>query len=108
MATMTWDSTDSPDIDGMTVGILGGTGDQGRGLAYRFARAGLNVVIGSRTLERATRAATELAAMPGITGTVSGAANVDCGRASDIVIVAVPWDGHAETLSFVRESLAGK
>lgn len=99
---------DAGRADGLTVGILGGTGDQGRGLAYRFARAGLRVIIGSRTPERAVTAAAELAAMPAVTGALTGAANADCARASDVVIVAVPWDGHAETLSTLREPLTGK
>ena len=49
------------DVQGLTVGVLGGTGDQGRGLAYRFGRAGLNVLIGSRDAERAAVAAAGLA-----------------------------------------------
>jgi len=97
-----------PEIGGLTIGILGGTGDQGRGLAYRFARAGLRVVIGSRTPERATTAAAELATMPGVTGQVSGAANAECARGADVVIVAVPWDGHGETLQSLRDALSGK
>ena len=109
---MTWDPSTLPEIDGLTMGILGGTGDQGRGLAYRFARAGLRVIIGSRTVERAVAAAADLAAMPGAEGAdlgaIGGAANEDCARSSDVVIVAVPWDGHAETLSCVRDGLAGK
>jgi NADPH-dependent F420 reductase len=90
------------------IGILGGTGDQGRGLAYRFARAGLRVVIGSRTPDRAASAAAEIASMPGVTGQVEGRGNAECARSADIVIVAVPWDGHAETLSTLRAPLAGK
>lgn len=97
-----------PEIDGLTIGILGGTGDQGRGLAYRFARAGLRVIIGSRTSERANAAAAELSALPGVKVPITGTANPDCSRAADVVIVAVPWDGHAETLSSLREQLAGK
>src|SRR5262245_5805230 len=94
--------------DPTTIGILGGTGDQGRGLGYRFARAGLRVVIGSRTLERAAGVAAEIAAMPGVTGQVIGLGNAECARSADIVIVAVPWDGHAETLSALREPLGNK
>jgi hypothetical protein len=91
-----------PDVSGMTVGVLGGTGDQGRGLAYRLARAGQSVVIGSRDAARAEAAAAELS------GGVSGAENEECARRSDIVIVAVPWEGHAKTLEALREPLAGK
>ncbi|MFV2121549.1 NAD(P)-binding domain-containing protein, partial [Streptomyces sp. Act-28] len=47
------DPWDLPDVSGLVVGVLGGTGDQGRGLAYRLARAGQKVIIGSRAAERA-------------------------------------------------------
>jgi NADPH-dependent F420 reductase len=96
------DPWDLPDVSGLTVGVLGGTGDQGRGLAYRLARAGQRVVVGSRAEERARQAADELG------HGVVGAANADCARASDIVIVAVPWDGHARTLESLRDELEGK
>ncbi len=91
-----------PDISALTVGVLGGTGDQGRGLAYRLALAGQKVVIGSRSAERAQAAADELGL------SVEGADNAECARRSDIVIIAVPWDGHAKTLESLREPLAGK
>ncbi len=96
------DPWDLPDVSGLVVGVLGGTGDQGRGLAYRLARAGQQVIIGSRAAERAEAAAAEIGAG------VRGAANDECARRSDVVIVAVPWDGHAATLEGLREELAGK
>jgi 8-hydroxy-5-deazaflavin:NADPH oxidoreductase len=96
------DPWDLPDVSGLTVGVLGGTGDQGRGLAYRLARAGQRVVIGSRAAERAQQAAGELGLG------VEGADNAECARRSDVVIVAVPWDGHARTLESLREELRGK
>ncbi len=105
---MTTDRKSLPDVSGLTVGILGGTGEQGRGLAYRFARAGQGVVIGSRSVERGAATAAEIMAMPGVTGQVSGLGNVDAAAASDIVIVAVPWDGHAEAIAAVRDPLVGK
>ncbi|WP_035862025.1 NADPH-dependent F420 reductase [Kitasatospora cheerisanensis] len=91
-----------PDVSDLVVGVLGGTGDQGRGLAYRLAKAGQQVVIGSRSAERAEDCATELGLG------VRGADNARCARESDVVIVAVPWDGHAETLTSLRAELAGK
>jgi NADPH-dependent F420 reductase len=91
-----------PDVSGLVVGVLGGTGDQGRGLAYRLARAGQRVVIGSRAAERARAAAEELG------HGVEGAGNAECARRSDVVIVAVPWEGHAGTLEALRDDLAGK
>lgn len=89
-----------------TIGILGGTGPQGRGLAYRFAAAGLTVVIGSRKADRAETAAEELSAQAG--ARVSGASNEDCARRSDVVLVVVPFEGHGELLLSLREQLAGK
>ncbi|MFF8292554.1 NADPH-dependent F420 reductase [Streptomyces sp. NPDC016309] len=99
---MTTDPYDLPDVSGLVVGVLGGTGDQGRGLAYRLARAGQKVIIGSRAAERARAAAAELGRG------VEGADNAECARRSDIVIIAVPWDGHAATLTALREELSGK
>ncbi|WP_211125995.1 NADPH-dependent F420 reductase [Streptomyces yatensis] len=99
------DPWDLPDVSGLTVGVLGGTGDQGRGLAYRLARAGQKVIIGSRAAERAQTAARELG---GAELGIEGADNAECSRRSDIVIVAVPWDGHAKTLESLREELSGK
>lgn len=96
------DPWDLPDVSGLVIGVLGGTGDQGRGLAYRFARAGQKVIIGSRAAERAQAAAEELG------NGVEGADNAECARRSDVVIVAVPWDGHAKTLESLRTELAGK
>jgi NADPH-dependent F420 reductase len=108
MATMTFDWKSLPDVAGLTVGILGGTGEQGRGLAYRLARVGQRIIIGSRSAERATAAAAEIAAMPAVTGMVTGLGNVEAAGASDLVIIAVPWDGHAEAVATVREPLVGK
>ncbi|MBU3869932.1 NADPH-dependent F420 reductase [Streptomyces sp. 4503] len=99
------DPWDLPDVSGLTVGVLGGTGDQGRGLAYRLARAGQKVIIGSRAAERAQTAARELG---GAELGIEGADNAECSRRSDIVIIAVPWDGHAKTLDSLREELSGK
>ncbi|MEU1800397.1 NADPH-dependent F420 reductase [Streptomyces sp. NPDC019937] len=99
------DPWDLPDVSGLVVGVLGGTGDQGRGLAYRLARAGQKVIIGSRAAERAQTAAEELG---GAGLGIEGADNAECSRRSDIVIVAVPWEGHGKTLEALREELSGK
>ncbi|MFF7351150.1 NADPH-dependent F420 reductase [Streptomyces filipinensis] len=96
------DPWDLPDVSGYVVGVLGGTGPQGKGLAHRLARAGQKVIIGSRAAERARAAAEELG------HGVEGADNAETARRSDIVIVAVPWDGHGDTLKSLREELAGK
>ncbi|KHL17104.1 hypothetical protein CLV56_0839 [Mumia flava] len=93
-------------LEGLTIAVLGGTGPQGRGLGRRFAAAGLPVVIGSRAADRAEQTAEDLAAATG--GTVTGAANEDAAAAGDVVVVAVPYDGHAALLKEVAPALAGK
>ncbi|MGB2736779.1 MAG: NAD(P)-binding domain-containing protein, partial [Candidatus Nanopelagicales bacterium] len=86
------DPFDLPDVSGLSVGVLGGTGEQGRGLAYRWSLAGHSVILGSRDAGRAQAAATELG------NGVRAAANVECASEADLVVVAVPWVGHGELL----------
>jgi NADPH-dependent F420 reductase len=92
-----------------TIAVIGGTGPQGKGLAFRFALAGHPVVLGSRSPERAAAAAAELTAGLGEgAGLVSGAENAKAAAAADVVVLAVPYDGHAELVASLAESLAGK
>lgn len=97
-----YDLPDVTDVTDVTVSVLGGTGEQGRGLALRFARAGHRVVIGSRSADRAQEVAGELGER------VTGASNEEAARAGDVVIVAVPWDGHRDLLESLSEALAEK
>ena len=90
----------------MKIGILGGTGPQGRGLARRFAAAGHEVVIGSRTTERAEKIAAEYAQLEGL-GQIAGGSNSDA-AAAELVIVTVPYDGHAALVASLTKELAGK
>ena len=99
---MTAPAPAAPDLSGLVVSVLGGTGEQGRGLARRFGLAGVQVVLGSRDAARAQAAAE---ALP---GQVSGADNAGAARAGDVVVVAVPWDGHRELLESLAGELAGK
>lgn len=91
----------------VTVGVLGGTGPQGRGLALRWAKAGIPVIIGSRRTERAEATAEELRAKSGVEH-VTGAGNAGCAAQAAVVLVAVPWEGHDELLTSLRAELAGK
>lgn len=84
------------------VSVLGGTGEQGRGLARRLALTGLAVVLGSRDAERAAAAAAQLP------GEVTGTDNATAARAGDVVIVAVPWAGHRDLLVRLAVALSGK
>jgi len=97
-----------PDLDlaALTIAVLGGTGPQGRGLARRWAAAGLTVVVGSRDAARAADVAAELAVATG--GAITGAANDEAAAAGDVVVVAVPWEGHADLLRSLAGVLAGK
>jgi 8-hydroxy-5-deazaflavin:NADPH oxidoreductase len=88
------------------IGILGGTGPQGRGLARRFAAAGHDVIIGSRSAERAQLIAVDYAQAAG-SGRIAGASNA-VAAGSELVIVTVPYDGHAALLSSLATELAGK
>ena len=91
-----------PDVSHLVIAAIGGTGDQGRGLAYRWARAGLSVIIGSREEARAAAAAAELGMG------VRGMANADAATAADVVLIAVPWAGHDATVESLAPQLAGK
>jgi 8-hydroxy-5-deazaflavin:NADPH oxidoreductase len=94
--------TSQDQVLGTRVGILGGTGPQGRGLARRLAGAGLDVLIGSRIPERAAEVAISLGSA------VQGGSNAEVAEGADVVIVAVPWKGHAELLCELASALAGK
>jgi NADPH-dependent F420 reductase len=87
-----------------TIAILGGTGDQGLGLALRFPRAGRPVAIGSRQRERAEAAARQvLERVPG--AAVRGFENADAARRGVLVIVSVPFEHTAATLKAIRDAL---
>jgi NADPH-dependent F420 reductase len=89
-------------MSNVVIGILGGTGDQGRGLARRLSMAGHRIIIGSRSADRAAAAAAELG------GDIDCGLNRYCATEADIVIAAIPWDGHKELLAELAGSLAGK
>ena len=99
-------SPDRLDVSGVVVGIVGGTGPQGRGLAMRFAAVGQPVLLGSRDGARAALAAAEISAVG--CGHVDGAQNSSVARRADVIIVAVPWAGHAQTVASLTDELRGK
>jgi NADPH-dependent F420 reductase len=87
------------------VAVIGGTGAEGGGLALRFAKAGLRVLIGSRQLDKAQATAKDIAARAG-SGEVTGYANPDAASRAGIVILTVPLSAHVETLKSIRTSFA--
>ncbi len=87
------------------IGLIGGTGKEGRGLALRWARAGHQIVIGSRDAARARDCAAELGARVGaLIDSGDNEAAADC----DVVVVCVPYGAHAATLTGLASLLAGK
>jgi NADPH-dependent F420 reductase len=90
----------------MRIAIIGGTGKEGGGLAARWARAGHAVVIGSRDAERARARAAELRAESQVQ--VEGDGNLEAARASDVVVLTVPYAAHADTLRAIKPALTGK
>jgi NADPH-dependent F420 reductase len=88
----------------VAVAVVGGTGDLGYGLALRLAAAGVEVVIGSRAVERAEDAASRAREAVGASAPLSGAANADAVARADITFVTVPYAGQAEIYRSVREA----
>ena len=92
----------------LTIAILGGTGKQGKGLAYRWAKAGYKVLIGSRSSERAVHAASELMEKLEGTSSLVGASNHDVAELANIVVMTVPYEAHKDTLESVKDVIQGK
>lgn|SRR5574341_181591 len=99
--------TGLPEQKRRRIAVLGGTGKEGSGLAFRWANAGYSVIIGSRQAEKAQQAARELNDMLG-GNLVRGMANDDAAREAEIVVLTVPYEAHRATLESVRPHLQGK
>jgi hypothetical protein len=93
----------------MRIGIVGGTGREGKGLALRWAEKGHEIIIGSRDAEKAAAKARELgAAAPGGQARITGGSNEEAAAAGEVVVLTVPYAAHADTLRAVRAQLAGR
>jgi len=92
----------------LTIAVLGGTGKEGKGLAYRWAKAGYKVLIGSRSSERAVSAASEIMEMLEGSSSLVGTSNLEAAQLADIVVLTVPYASHRETLESVKDALKGK
>lgn len=90
----------------MRIGIIGGTGSEGSGLAMRFARAGHAVTIGSRSAERGAQRAGELSERCG--STIAGSDNAGSCAGAELVILSIPYSGHGATIADLKPALAGK
>ena len=92
-----------------TLGIVGGTGKEGKGLAYRWLKAGHHIIIGSRKYEKAQRAVAELSELFETSPeNLSGMENRDAVVASEIAVITVPYGGHRATLEDLKDVLDGK
>lgn len=91
----------------MKIAILGGTGEQGPGLALRWAKAGEEVIIGSRQKEKGEKVAVELNQELG-KELLRGTDNVSAAAAAEVIVLTVPYSAHVSTLETVKEQLKGK
>ena len=92
----------------LTIAVLGGTGKEGKGLAFRWAKAGYQVLIGSRYSEKAVTSASEIMELLEGESSVVGTTNLEAAQQADIVVITVPYSGHREILESVKDALNGK
>jgi len=92
----------------LTIAVLGGTGKEGKGLAYRWAKAGYRVLIGSRLSERAVTVASEIIQLLEGSSSVVGTTNLEAAKQAEIIVLTVPYAAHRATLESVKDALKGK
>lgn len=90
------------------IAVVGGTGKEGKGLAFRWARAGYHVLIGSRSPDKAVQTAVELSGILSGKAQIAGMSNPDAARNATVVVLTVPYSAHAETLESIKPALTGK
>jgi len=87
------------------IAVLGGTGPEGSGLALRWAQAGETVIIGSRDAQRAQAAADTIKQRVGSAAAISGTENVAACAAADLLVLTIPFEGHATVLKHLKPAL---
>ncbi|HSB03002.1 MAG TPA: NADPH-dependent F420 reductase [Anaerolineales bacterium] len=92
----------------LTIAVLGGTGKEGKGLAYRWAQAGYRVLIGSRSSDKAVKAASEIMQLLEGSSSVVGTTNLEAAGQAEIIVITVPYLAHRETLESVKDAVKGK
>jgi hypothetical protein len=92
----------------LTIAVLGGTGKEGKGLAYRWAKAGYRVIIGSRAAEKAQNAASEINDELHGNAVIEGMGNIEAANEANIIVLTVPYSAHKDTLESVKEAITGK
>lgn len=94
--------------NGKIIALIGGTGKEGKGLAYRWLKSGYRVLIGSRQQEKAAAAAAEVQGMFKQAVDVRGLTNSEAATQADLVVLTVPYGAHRPTLETLKPCLAGK
>lgn len=94
--------------DVKTIGIIGGTGKEGKGLAYRWSLAGYRVFIGSRVIEKAQAAVDDIRSKLPANAQVEARVNADAVREADLAVITVPYAAHKDTITTLRDLLQGK
>lgn len=92
----------------ITLAVIGGTGKEGSGLAYRWAHAGYDVLIGSRVLEKAQQTAEEINKLLAGAAAVRAMTNEGAAKAADVAVVTVPYAAHQSTLESIASMVEGK
>jgi 8-hydroxy-5-deazaflavin:NADPH oxidoreductase len=92
----------------LTIAVLGGTGKEGKGLAYRWAKAGYRVLIGSRIPEKAITAAAEIVQLLNGASSTVGMSNLEAAQQANMIVLTVPYSAHRATLEAVKDAVAGK
>jgi len=103
---MVFDTENEPVL--LTIAVLGGTGKEGKGLAYRWAKAGYKVLIGSRSSERAVTTASEIMELTEGSTSIVGLSNSEAAQLADIVVLTVPYEAQRETLEGIKVAVQGK
>jgi NADPH-dependent F420 reductase len=97
-----------PDELLIRIAIIGGTGKEGKGLAFRWAKAGYKIIIGSRDAQKASATAEELKTLLSADAPIEGADRFSAAQQADIVVLTVPYAAHRETLETIKDALKGK
>jgi len=95
-------------MEKIKIAILGGTGKEGKGLGYRWAIAGYNVIIGSRQKEKADLAANEIRSLKAGLSNISSNDNLSAAKDADVIVLTIPYSAHADMCKFIKEEIQGK
>ncbi len=90
------------------IAILGGTGKEGKGLGYRWAKYGHEVIIGSRLKEKAENAANEISELLPSSVKVLGMENLDAANVADVIVLTVPYSAHLFMCNLIKDVVKGK